>query len=86
MRKITKHEFRAYDTVTEWSGPVRTTIESALADAERHDAGCAAQGGYGSAIVVTRDAESPDLLIDLDGETVWPPHGQSTGAARWRER
>lgn len=77
-------EYRAYDTTTEWSGPVRSTIEAAEADADRHNRGCAKQGGYGSAIVVTRDPDSETRLVDLDGASVWPPHGRSTGAARWR--
>jgi hypothetical protein len=57
-------EYRAYDTTTEWSGPVR-------------------QGGYGSAIVVTRDPEASGRIVDLEGQTVWPPDGRSCGAARW---
>lgn len=77
-------EYRAYDVLTEWSGPVRSTVHAAERDADSHNAGCARQGGYGSAIVVTRDPESPSRLVDLEGESVWPPHGRSCGAARWR--
>lgn len=79
----TATEFRAYDTVTEWSGPVRDTVEAAEKDAARHNRGCAKQGGYGSAEVVTRDPEAPSRLVDLRGKSVWPPHGRSCGAARW---
>ncbi len=78
-------EFRAYDTTTEWSGPTRSTVEQAERDVQRHNDGCARQGGYGSAIVVTRDRDAPSRLADLDGRTIWPPHGRSNGAARWCE-
>lgn len=78
-----KTEYRAYDTTTEWSGKVRTSIREAQADADEHNRGCASQGGYGSAIVVQR-LDGGNRLADLDGEPVWPPHGQGTGAARWR--
>lgn len=74
-------EYRAYDTTTEWSGPVRDSVEAAERDAQRHNDGCAAQGGYGSAIVVAND---DGRLVTLDGEYVWPPHGRTTGAAIWR--
>ena len=73
--------FRAYDTVTEWSGPPRSSSVAAERDASDHNDGCAAQGGYGSAIAVQN---CDGRLETLDGETVWPPHGRSTGAARWR--
>jgi hypothetical protein len=72
--------YRAYDTCTEWSGPVRSTAVAAARDADRHNAGCAKQGGGGSAIVVTREG---DRLATPSGRTVWPPHGRSMGAARW---
>lgn len=75
--------YRAYDTCTEWSGPIRATPEAAEADAGRHDAGCEQQGGYGSTIIVTEDPECPGRLVDLDGVPVWPPHGRATGAAQW---
>jgi hypothetical protein len=77
----TQHQFRAYDTVTEWSGPVRATEAEAEKDADRHDAYCVRQGGYGSAIVVRRT--DGDRLETVDGKTVWPPHGRTSGAARW---
>ncbi len=77
-------DYRAYDTTTEWSGKPRATIEEARRDADRHNAGCEAQGGYGSAIVVTRHPDADDRLARLDGGTVWPPHGMTCGAARWR--
>lgn len=73
--------FRAYDTTTEWMGRPRRTPDAAQRDADKHNDGCARQGGYGSAIVVARDG---DRMMHLDGSPVWPPHGQSTGAARWR--
>jgi hypothetical protein len=77
-----KH-FRAYDVVTEWSGPPRATVEEAERDAEEHNEGCARQGGYGSAVVAERD-EGDRLWNAYTGETIWPPHGRSNGAARWR--
>ena len=81
-------QVRAYDTTTEWSGPVRSSIGEAWDDAEAHNEGCRTQGGYGSAIVVRRDPEAPSRLVYADGEnvgeSVWPPHGRSNGAARWR--
>ena len=79
--RLRNAQYRAYDTTTEWSGPVRKTIVDAQRDADKHDEGCASQGGYGSAIVVQRDG---GRLADLDGEPVWPPHGMTCGAARWR--
>lgn len=72
--------YRAYDTTTEWMGRPRTTKEAAQADADRHNRGCAAQGGYGSAIVVLRDG---DRCQTVNGKAVWPPHGKSCGAVRW---
>lgn len=77
--------YRAYDTVTGWMGPSRTLADLAWRDADRHNAGCAAQGGYGSAIVVERDEDGYCLIRDEDGsyEHVWPPHGRSSGAVRW---
>ena len=75
--------FRGYDVVTEWSGPPRATLEEAERDAEEHNEGCARQGGYGSAIVAERD-EGDRLWNAYTGETIWPPHGRSNGAARWR--
>lgn len=73
-------EFRAYDKVTEWSGPVRQTEAAAAADASRHNRSLAAQGGYGSAIVAVND---DGRLRDLDGRWIWPPHGRGCGAAEW---
>lgn len=73
--------FRAYDPLTEWTGPRRRTTRAAREDAEAHDAGCAAQGGYGSAIVIRPDGEG--FACDLDGRTVWPSYGRSSGAVRW---
>lgn len=78
-------EYRAYNTITEWSGPVRSTLDAADRDADLHNSGCAEQGGYGSAIVVMRDPDVPSRLVDLDGNTVWPPHGRSCGSACWQE-
>jgi hypothetical protein len=75
--------WRAYDTVTEWSGPPRADLEQAAKDAEEHNAGCAAQGGYGSATVAER-GDGDRLWDAYTGEAIWPPHGRSCGAARWR--
>jgi hypothetical protein len=79
-----KTEYRAYDTTTEYLGPVRTSIREAQSDCDAHNQGCVQQGGYGSAIVVQR-LDGGNRCADLDGNPVWPPHGQSTGAARWRD-
>ncbi len=76
--------FRAYDTTTEWMGPARETAEAAEADARTHNGGCASQGGYGSAIVVQRDPETPGRCVDMEGRPVWPAHGRSAGTVRWR--
>ena len=75
-------KYRAYDTITEWMGRDRNSPEKASADAEVHNAGCAKQGGYGSAIVVTDDGDG--RCVDLDGNYVWPPYGRGCGAVRWR--
>lgn len=75
--------YRAYDTITEWMGKARTSMERAEKDALAHNKGCARQGGYGSAIVVQRDPECPGRCVDLDGKPVWPAHGRSTGTVRW---
>ena len=72
--------YLAYDTTTEWSGTPRATGAEAELDAQKHNRGCAGQGGYGSARAVTRDG---DRIADLDGAPVWPPHGRATGAAYW---
>lgn len=77
-------KYRAYDTTTEWLGPIRGTEQLAHFDCADHNRGCAKQGGYGSAIVVTQDPESEGRCVDLDCEPVWPPHGRSTGSVRWR--
>jgi hypothetical protein len=74
--------YRAFDTTTEWSGPIRQNVSAALADAARHNQGCSDQGGYGSAIVALRDG---NRIQTLDGQTIWPPHGRTSGAARWAQ-
>ena len=58
--------------MTEWSGPVRATADEAEQDAAEHNAGCAAQGGFGSAIVVTRDPEAPRRLVIVSGQEIRP--------------
>ena len=77
--------YRAYDVVTEWSGPPRATTEEAQTDVYNHNVGCAQQGGYGRAMVCMRDPDCFGRLVDLDGIPVWPPHGRSCGSARWEE-
>lgn len=72
--------FRAHDTTTGWSGKPRRYLCTAESDAERHNAGCVAQGGYGSAIVAAKDG---DRLQDMNGATIWPASGRGCGAARW---
>lgn len=76
--------WRAYDKVTGWMGESRDSRDVAERDARRHNSGCARQGGYGSATVVQPDPEDAELCVDAAGETVWPPHGRSCGAVRWR--
>jgi len=75
-------KYRAYDEVTGWMGRVRTSPEKADADAKTHNAECAKQGGYCSAIVVTDDGYG--RCMDLDGDYVWPSYGRGSGAVRWR--
>ena len=81
--------YRAYDTVTEWSGPIRDTAEAAERDATAHNKACAQPGrlgnaSYGSAIVVTRDPNTDtDRCVDLGGRTVWPQGSHTHGSARW---
>jgi len=64
--ELIKCEYRAYDTVTEWSGPPRLRADDALKDADRHNAGCRKQGGFGSAIVVTIRTYEEGLRHDHD--------------------
>lgn len=82
---LSDRRYRAYDTTTEWMGEARPTIDAADRDAKRHNDGCAKQGGYGSAIVVTQSDPSDTwpTCVDLEGKTVWPPHGRTSGAVRW---
>lgn len=82
---LSDRRYRAYDTTTEWMGEARPTIDAADRDAKRHNDGCAKQGGYGSAIVVTQSDPSDTwpTCVDLEGKTVWPPHGRTPGAVRW---
>lgn len=76
--------WRAYDTVTGWMGEARDSRDRAERDASRHNRGCVAQGGYGSAIVVTPDPDDAELCVAADtGETVWPARGRDCGAVRW---
>ena len=75
--------YRAYDKVTEWSGQVHHSVWRAQQDADRHNRGMRKQGGYGSAFVVQPHPEAEGRLADLQGTTVWPPHGRGSGAARW---
>lgn len=77
-------EYRAYDTTTEWMGAPCASVADAQRAADEHNDGCLSQGGYGRAIVVQRNPDAPGRCIDLEGRTVWPPHGRSSGAARWR--
>ena len=71
-----------YESVTAET-PSLPTVAEALRDCNRHNRGCARQGGYGSAIVVQRDPDAEGRLVDLDGKTIWPPHGRGAGAAEW---
>ena len=80
----TMKNYRAYDTVTEWSGRPRATAEEAQRDAEAHNDGCALQGGVGAAIVAMRDPEAPGRMVhEEDGRPIWPPHGMGNGSAQW---
>lgn len=74
-------QYRAISVQSDYQGPVRTTVAAAQADADEHDAYHRAQGGFARATVVTRDG---DRCATLDGEPVWPSHGRSSGALRWR--
>jgi hypothetical protein len=75
--------YRAYDQNTGWQGQPHKRIKGAMRDALLHNDGCAYQGGYGSAIVVTRDSDG--FLVTLEGKLIWPSHGRSNGAVRWIE-
>lgn len=79
---MSKTIFVAYDTTTEWQGPARERVEVARIDAQRHNNSCARQGGYGRAIVARVVG---GRLQTLEGETIWPPHGHSCGAARYQQ-
>lgn len=74
-------EYRAISTQSEYQGPVRTTIDAAQKDVDTHDAYHREQGGLARATVVTRDGNH---CATLTGEPVWPSHGRSAGALRWR--
>ena len=78
-------KFRAYDTVTEWRGPVRDNPEAARGDARHHNRGLRAVGGFGSALVIQPDPESPERAVDLHGVPVWPTHGRSSGSVLFGE-
>lgn len=77
----TSRDYQGYDTVTEWHGTPRKSLEQAQKDVKRHNRSMAAQGGFGSAIVGVRKGKR---LTTLDGRPIWPPHGRSTGSVRWR--
>ena len=77
----TNTAYRAYDAVTEWMSGAVDDPELADALAARHNAACAASGGFGSAIVVRRAATG--RCETLDGEDVWPPHGRGDGTVRF---
>jgi len=71
--------YRAYwRTAAQW-GPPRETIEEAADD------GCRC-GPLGATLTVaTEDPEAPGRTIDAEtGEPIWPTHGMSSGAVRWR--
>jgi len=74
-------EYRAYETLTDWSGPVRATESEAEADVEERNRVIRARGGIVSAVIAQRQN---DRLASLDGEPIWPPYGRTHGAARWR--
>jgi len=74
-------EYRAYETLTDWSGPVRATESEAESDVEERNRVIRARGGIASAVIARR---RNDRLASLDGEPIWPPYGRSHGAARWR--
>lgn len=73
--------YRAYDTITEWMGPPRATVEEAYADCDEHDqAHHHKGGGVCQSIVGVRNG---DRLYHLTGSPVWPPWGNSSGAVQW---
>jgi len=74
-------EYRAYETLTDWSGPVRATESEAESDVEERNRVIRARGGITSAVIARR---RNDRLASLDGEPIWPPYGRTHGAARWR--
>lgn len=70
----------AYDRITEWCGPVRSTRLDAIQDARRHNDGCRSQGGYGSADAFRVDSDG--YITDDSERPVWPASGRTHGAAR----
>jgi len=79
--KAALHVYRAYDVITEWMSRVVADPELADELADCHNDGCAAVGGFGSAIVVRRSKAG--WCETLDGEAVWTPHGHTSGAVRF---
>lgn len=78
--------FRAYDTVTEWRGPIRADRETASKDALQHNRDLRTAGGFGSAAVIMPDPECPGRAVDaFTGDPVWPPHGRSQGSVLFGE-
>ena len=74
-------EYRAYDPLTDWSGPARATESEAAADVEERNRVIRSRGGIASAVIAQR---RNDRLASLDGDPIWPPYGRTHGAARWR--
>lgn len=75
-------EYRAYEVLTDWSGPVRDDAESAWLDAEERNRAIGARGGTPSAVAARRDGYR--LVYADSGSPIWPPSGRANGAARWR--
>lgn len=72
--------YTTYGSVRGQCGHKHRTIEAAARCLSSDQAGCRAQGGYSDRAVCAVDEGG--YLADLEGRTVWPPHGRSSGAVR----
>lgn len=72
-------KFCAYDTTTGWIGPIQSSKGAAEKEAQRHNRGCAEQGGYGSAIACEIDT---DGFLWHYGARIYPPDGMTLGCVR----
>lgn len=78
-------EYRAYDELSQWRGPVRATIEEAERDIDRRlpkrvrVSTCGAIARY----VVIESDEFDRSYYAGTNDPVWPDHGRGCGAVRF---